>query len=123
MRDRFETFKVEETHGSLTIDVGQDPKPFPEPTEFTWRKNGKRMSFKPSLIMAHSNLTFSKVMRADAGKYLVFATNFALKNRTKQVGYDSSSFALDVLCKFSNLTFIADTTNQHCSYRISIMHT
>ena len=44
-------------------------------------------------------MTFDTVRRTDAGNYTVTATNFALRDPGVEVGSDTGSFFLDVLCK------------------------
>ena len=102
-KDGFETLKIEETNDGLTVDLGQKPEPFPEPSEFTWRKDGQKLASLSSLIMTFSNVTFNKIKRADTGRYVVTATNFALNSHSTQVGSDTGGFNLDVLCKFFEL--------------------
>ena len=44
-------------------------------------------------------MTIPSVERADAGNYSVFVTSFVLDGSMEQVGNDSGSFYLDVICK------------------------
>ena len=97
MRNNF-IVKLQERSGvNVPVDLRQDPPAFPEPTVFTWMRNGQA-SLRSGLTTTYSKVTFDSVMRTDAGNYTVTATNFVLDNRTTQVGNDTGSFYLDVLC-------------------------
>ena len=95
MRDNF-LVMVEENTINAVIDLRQEPAAFPEPTIFTWRKNGQLLTH---FDQTFSNVTIPSIERADAGNYSVFATNFVLDGSMEQVGNDSGSFYLDVICK------------------------
>ena len=93
LRDNF-LVMVEENTINTAIDLRQAPAAFPEPTMFTWRKLLTRFD------QTFSNVTIPSVQRADTGNYSVFATNFVLLDSSlEQVGNDSGSFYLDVICK------------------------
>ena len=83
---------------NVPVDLRQDPLAFPEPTDFTWMRNGQP-SLRSGLTTTYSNVTFDSVMRSDAGNYTVTATNFLLNDFSRPIGSDSGSFYLDVLCK------------------------
>ena len=83
---------------NATFDLRQDPPAFPEPTDFTWMRNGQP-SLRSGLTTTYSNVTFDSVMRSDAGNYTVTATNFLLNDSSCPIGSDSGRFYLDVLCK------------------------
>ena len=87
---------VEENTINTAIDLRQAPAAFPEPTIFTWRKNGQLLI---RFDQTFSNVTIPSVQRVDTGNYSVFATNFVLDGSLEQVGNDSGSFYLDVICK------------------------
>ena len=92
--------KIEVGTENITVDLNQEPAAFPEPTRFSWNKDGQPLSVT-DLILTYSNVTFNTVRRADAGNYTVTATNFVLPGSpgTNQVGNDTGSFYLDVICK------------------------
>ena len=88
---------AENSQNNITVDLRQEPAAFPEPTLFNWTVDGQPLTGLP---LTYSNVTFGTVRRADAGNYTVSATNFILGSPgTKQVGNDTGSFYLDVICK------------------------
>ena len=89
--------RIEENSANIPIDLRQEPDAFPEPSIFSWNKDGQPL--RTGLLLTHSNITFSTVRRADVGNYTVSATNFVLGSITEQVGNDTGSFYLDVICK------------------------
>ena len=99
LRDMFVVKFQEKAEVNVPVDLRQDPPAFPEPTDFTWTRNGQP-SLRSGLTTTYSNVTFDSVMRSDAGNYTVTATNFLLSDSSRPIGSDSGSFYLDVLCKF-----------------------
>ena len=95
------TFKIVENSLNVPIDLSQDPAAFPEPTTYTWARNGAPLSGPPPTL-TYSSVTFLLVSRNDAGNYAVSATNFDLNNNTV-VGSDVGSFSLTVICMFACL--------------------
>ena len=89
--------RIEENSLNVPIDLRQEPAAFPEPTFFRWYKNGQHLT-EADRILTYSNVTFSTVRRDDAGNYTVSATNYVIGN-IDQVGNDTGSFFLDVICK------------------------
>ena len=98
MCDNFVVKLQEKADVNVPVDLRQDPPAFPEPTDFTWMRNGQP-SLRSGLTTTYSNVTFDSVVRSDAGNYTVTATNFLLNDSNRPVGGDSGSFYLDVLCK------------------------
>ena len=90
--------KIEENSRNVPVDLREDPPPFPEPTSFNWRKDGQPLV---GLALTYSNVTFTTIERQDTGNYTVIATNFVLDDPTQQVGNDTGSFYLDVICKYT----------------------
>ena len=92
--------KVEETQSEgITVDLLQEPAPFPQPSSFVWSKDGLPLTGFDQLTF--SSVTFDTIKRMDAGNYTVLTRNFALGGSLEQVGIDTGSFYLDVLCKCS----------------------
>ena len=91
--------KILENSSNITVDLSQEPAAFPEPTVFSWNKGGQPLM--TDLLSTYSNVTFDTVRRADAGSYTITATNFVLPGSPggNQVGNDTGSFHLDVICK------------------------
>ena len=88
--------KVRENSGRIPVNLSEGLAAFPEPT-FQWTKDGESLN---GPILTYNSVMFSSVRRADAGNYTVLATNSKLNSTTpKQVGNDTGSFYLDVLCK------------------------
>ena len=98
MQENFVVKLQERSEVNVPVDLRQDPPAFPEPTNFTWMRNGQA-SLRSGLTTTYSNVTFDSVMRSDAGNYTVTATNFLLNDSSRPIGSDSGSFYLDVLCK------------------------
>ena len=86
-----------EGYADITVDLLQDPAPFPEPRIFTWSKDGQLLL--ADISHTYSNMTFPSVRRNNTGNYTVSATNFLLDNSSQELGSDTGSFYLDVLCK------------------------
>ena len=97
LQDNF-SVKVQEGSENVPVDIRQDSAAFPEPSNFTWMRDGQPLR-QNGLITTYSSVTFTTIGRDDAGNYTVFATNFFLHIPRQQVGNDSGSFYLDVLCK------------------------
>lgn len=87
--------KVEENNGRISVNLSESTAAFPEPT-FNWTKDGQPLT---GFDLTCSTLTFDNVKRIDSGQYTVSATNFVINSTTEQVGNDTGSFYLDVLCK------------------------
>ena len=102
LQDNF-VVKIEAGGHNVTIDLSQEPAAFPEPTLFRWNRDGRPLSdTDPTLTLSYSNVSINTVTRADAGNYTVTATNFILPGSPEgnQVGNNTGSFYLDVLCKY-----------------------
>jgi hypothetical protein len=98
LRKRFDV-RIQEGDTEVTIDLRQDPAPFPDPSIFNWSKDGRPLSSDNIISVTYSNMTFLLVSRNISGNYTVSATNFLLDNISQQLGSDIGSFHLDVLCK------------------------
>ena len=101
--------KIEENSLNIPIDLRQEPAAFPEPTSFHWYKDGQRLT-EADRPPTYSNVTFSTVRREDAGNYTVSATNFVVGSNVEQVGNDTGSFFLDVICKLYSTIRIGQVT-------------
>ena len=89
--------RIQEGDLNIPVDISQEPLAFPEPTNFMWLKDG--VSLRNGLTTTYSTVTFNSVMRSDTGEYTVFATNTLLDDTSQQIGNDTGSFYLNVLCK------------------------
>ena len=98
LRDNF-LVRIQEGNKNVPIDLSLDPAAFPEPTNFSWNVNGQSLTGLPQTY-SYSRVNFSTVRRSHAGNYAVFAANYLLNDPTVQVGNDSGSFYLDVLCMY-----------------------
>ena len=87
-------FRLVEDQSAITVNLSKGLAPFPQPS-FNWTKDGLLFS---SPALTYSSVTFDMITRLDAGIYNVSATNFVLDSM-QQVGSDTGSFYLDVLCK------------------------
>ena len=94
--------RIQEGDTEVTIDLRQDPAPFPEPSIFNWSKDGQPMPDDDNynISLTYSNVTFLLVTRNISGNYTVTTTNFLLHNTSQQLGSGVGSFHLDVLCKY-----------------------
>ena len=90
--------RIQDGDTDVTVDLHQDPTPFPEPTIFTWSKDGQLLSADYSLT--NSKISFPSIVRTNTGNYTVSTTNFWLDDSTQQVGSDTGNFYLDVLCEY-----------------------
>ena len=79
LRERIVVRLQEGREVNVPVDLRQDPPAFPEPTDFTWMRNGQPL-LRSGLTTTYSNVTFDSVMRSDAGNYTVTATNFLLND-------------------------------------------
>ena len=86
--------RLVEDGSAIAVNLSKDLAPFPQPS-FNWTKDGRLLS---SPALTYSSVTFDSIRRVDAGIYNVSAINFVL-NSTDQVGSDTGSFYLDVLCE------------------------
>ena len=94
LRDNF-LVRIQEGEVNVSIDLSLDPATFPQPANFSWNVNGQTLA---NLPRSYSSVNFSTVRRNQAGKYTVFVANYLLSDSTVQVGNDTGSFCLDVLC-------------------------
>ena len=90
---------VENAASSVPVELGQSPAAYPEPTVYTWNKDGEPLSSGPGRTLTYSSITFSPVTRSNAGNYMVSTTNYILGSNTEQVGNDTGSFFINVICK------------------------
>lgn len=93
---------------SVPVELSQSPVAFPEPTLFNWSKNGQAFN-DPSLT--YSSVTFTPLRRSDTGNYMVSATNYILGSSTEQVGNDTGSFFLNVICTLGDFVVAYDYTD------------
>ena len=89
--------KVRENGGRIPVNISEGLAAFPEPTS-QWSKDGHLLDgSRPEVT--YSTVTFDTIRRSDAGNYTAVSTNYLLESTTEQVGNDTGSFYLDVLCK------------------------
>ena len=81
---------------SVSVELAEGPAAYPEPSSFSWTKDGQTFN-NPTLT--YSSVTFSPLRRTDSSNYLVSATNYILGSNTEQVGDDTGSFFLNVICE------------------------
>ena len=98
--------KVRESSGRIPVNISEGLAAFPEPT-FQWSKDGQPLSGSRP-VLTHDRVTFDNVMRSDAGNYSVVVTNYVLNSTSKQVGSDTGSFFLDVLCTLQLVNSASD---------------
>ena len=94
LRDNF-MVRILENGRNIPIDLTVDPLPFPLDTiSFNWSRDGRPLTTGPTLT--YSSVTFSSVERTYSGIYSVLVANFV---DGVQLGNDTGSFTLDVICK------------------------
>ena len=82
---------------NVVINISLNPLPYPlDNISFTWSHDGTPLT-NDIAILTYSSVTFHRILREESGDYDVTATNFA---QGRQVGNDTGSFHLDVICKF-----------------------
>ncbi len=93
----------------MNLESGQPAFPFPE---FEWTKDGQPISNSSGRVFSYPFLTISSVGRSDSGVYSLSARNFVINEPLRQIGNDTGSFTLDVLCKLEldNDTFLKKMT-------------
>ena len=97
LRDKY-VVRIEESNGNVPFDLSLDPAIFPEPSDFTWNVNGQPLT---NLPLSYSSVNFSTIRRSHAGNCSVFAANYLLNDLSVQIGNDTDSFYLDVLCMYT----------------------
>lgn len=103
IRDNF-LVKIEENSVNIPVELRQEPSAYPEQTTlhlFEWSKDGQSLSSPRVSEMTYSSVTFSSVLREDAGNYVVSATNYVSDSMSdaERIGTDTGNFQLDVICK------------------------
>ena len=94
--------RIEENSRNVPVDIRLDPEPFPLGTlSFSWTRDGQPLTGDSGLGLAYSTLTFSTIRRSDAGMYSVSASNHIVGDSSQQIGNDTGSFTLDVICRSS----------------------
>ena len=94
LRDKY-VVRIEESNENVPVDLSLDPAVFPEPSDFSWNVNSQPLT---NLPLSYSSVNFSTIRRSHAGNYSVFAANYLLNDPSVQIGNDTGSFYLDVLC-------------------------
>ncbi len=80
----------------MNLETGRSAFPLPE---VEWTKDGQSISSSSGRVFGYPSLTISSVARSDSGVYSLSAMNFVLDEPLRQIGNDTGSFTLDVLCK------------------------
>ena len=84
----------------VEIDVGIGVESFPFPQEFQWKRDGVPVMNSSRISYGYTSVVFQSVQREDGGNYTLSATNYRLDDEDQQVGSDTGSFFLNVLCKW-----------------------
>ena len=94
--------RIEENSRNVPVDIRLDPEPFPLDTlSFSWTREDQPLTGGSGLTLAYSSVTFPTIRRSDAGVYSVSAFNHIIGDPSQQIGNDTGSFTLDVICKLS----------------------
>lgn len=103
LRDNLKMNIIEGTT-NVSIDISDSYPAFPFPMIFQWQRNGINIASNTSTVTyGYPVVNFANVSRSDTGNYSLTATNFLLDGSDEQLGNDSGSFNLNVLCKEANM--------------------
>ena len=108
--------RVLEISRNFPVDISQDPTAFPtETVSSEWTRDGLPLSSGPDISLTYSTVTFTGVDKLDSGYYSVFASNVV---EGTEVGNDTGSFSLDVICKLCVCLrlLVHHNNGQHYSY-------
>lgn len=85
---------------SLDLSRGRDP--FPYPRDFQWTRNdGAPLRNASRVSWGYPSVVIRNVSRTDRGQYSLSAINYRLDNPSEEIGRETGSFQLDVLCESS----------------------
>ena len=94
--------RIEENSRNVPVNIGLCPEPFPLDTlSFSWTRNGQPLSGGSGLALTYSTVMFSTIGRSDSDVYSVSASNYIIDDPLQQIGNDTGSFILDVICKLN----------------------
>ena len=96
--------RIEENSRNVPVDIrlDSDSEPFPLDTlSFSWIKDNQPLAGGSGLTLAYSSITFPIIRRSNAGVYTVSAFNHIIEDSSQQIGNDTGSFTLDVICTLS----------------------
>ena len=98
LRDLGTIFAIEGANFSQNLENEME-EAFPYPRSFSWEKDGNTVENTTRQSFGYPDLRINPVSRDDSGVYTLTATNYRLDNESVEIGSDSGSFTLDVLCK------------------------
>ena len=99
-----QALKIREHSENIFIDLSDDGHvPFPEPQYFALTRKGRHTIAQEdsNITFTSSSVLFPKLSRSHSGSYSLSITNFML-NSLKEVGTFTSTFQVDVLCKYES---------------------
>lgn len=83
---------------ALDLSIGRDP--FPYPRDFQWTRNGGVLLRNASRVTwGYPSVVIHNVSRTDRGQYSLSAINYRLDNPNEEIGRETGSFQLNVLCE------------------------
>ena len=85
------------TNASLRVDLDDHSAAFPKPILFKVEKFGQPIG--NMTISSYSTIVFNKIVKENAGTYIISTANYHLRNETEQIGMGVTNLTLDVLCK------------------------
>ena len=80
----------------VNLERGRAAFPFPQ---FVWMKDNIALSNATGRSFGYPSFSFNPVARSDSGTYTLSATNFFLEDPFPELGNDTVSFDIDVVCK------------------------
>ena len=92
--------------GARNVEVNlESGRPaFPQPT-FEWTKDDQNISNSSGGVFGYPTLTIYTVDMSDSGLYTLAARNNFLEEPFDEIGNDTGSFTLDVVCKCSDVSY------------------
>ena len=85
----------------ISLQLDPEAFPIPGPGQYQWTKNGQNVTSNDRITYNYPTVSFGNVRREDAGTYELYAANYKVLSdgTTIQIGNDTGSFTLDVLCE------------------------
>ena len=84
-------------NGSLQVDLHNHSAAFPKPIFLKVEKWGQPLD--GVIIINYFTVVFHKMIKENAGTYIISAANYHLKNETEEIGLSTTNLTLDILCK------------------------
>ena len=93
-----EVIRFQQGARNMEVNLESGRPAFPQPT-FEWTKDGQAISNSSGRVFGYPALNIDTVDRSDSGLYTLAARNTILEEPFDEIGNDTGSFTLDVVCK------------------------